>query len=559
MSTENRMGLVDLLKSKLVEKFKLKDKKIVSLGFPLNPLIKNTLFPSNYVEMNNRIVEERIGELQGSVVELHYQTIEEYSSLSSDDRQRVRNFVDRLKKLGFRFMIHFPFLHQKGDGIFNMDFAWLTVPKDHREKPLMQIMANEIFAREVPFETSTGFLRYCDFLGIKNVTIHATKPGTFLEGEDFEDFGQKIEALTTYIEDEQLNVEIAVETGGITLDQLTYLHDKYNTNVNLDTAHIFLDLAAIHPEMSHFKKNEMITDYFRTYRSFISQLHLTQSRNGTDEHRPISENGMIGCNADILKIIQKDFEKGKLYLAMIEAEIQEKDQEFIKEAVTRNYLGHGNSIINIFMGYPASGKSESAKTLQTLIGKTINSDEERIFYGDAMSQKDIVPETCKNKVYAELFDRLEYGIRSGYRELNIQASFSLKTRRDQLYSLLSGSTNEIFIWNFVRSEEDCRKRLDRRKKKKELEESQGNEFPPNILYDYELFTAFMTEEHTVFDEAEIPQALRARMHVVAYDTTKKTVKVTNPSLITKEAINLLTDNAVAKGYGHPKIQYSYFD
>lgn len=531
------------------------EKDIIQLGFPLNPQIKNTLFPDNYIITNNELIKKRTEEFRGSVIELHYQTINEFNELTKKDKSDARKFIKDLRKKDYRFMIHHPFLYQKGPEHFNMDFAWLTIPKNHK--------INNI--QELPLDVCKSFLEFSNYLDIRNITFHATKPIEvgknkellyLLDKEDFGDFSNKIEELTDYIHKKKLDVEIAVETGGITRANLIDLHMKYGTNINLDTAHLFLDLDAMyHDTMSNVKKDEATTIFFKENRNFIPQLHLTQFNKG-DEHLPINEKGRLNCNKDILRIIQNDYEtSGKDYLVMIESEIVDKDKEYVRNAISDvQYFGFGNAVVNVFMGAPASGKTKGAKALRRLVGKTTSSDAERKFYDEAMSQDYVVSEKYKDRVYNELFDGLSSKIKHGNPGSNIEATFNFKSRRARLYDLLMKyPTKDIYFWNFIRSEKDCKKRLEDRAKEKARAEATGKKFPENVLYSYSIYKGFTNKKNgderpSVFSMNEVPTILRDRIHVVNYDTSKQVISVDNPDNKTKKGVEKLVKYANKHGH-----------
>ncbi|PIN76992.1 hypothetical protein COV17_00055 [Candidatus Woesearchaeota archaeon CG10_big_fil_rev_8_21_14_0_10_36_11] len=319
---------------------------MLRLGFPVQPHIQNTLFPSNFLVANNRVLEQILRDrsrdsiLRGSTLELHYQTIEGFVGLDRKDKIDVRSIVNRLKRRGYQFMIHHPFLRQKGEGPFNMDFVWHTVPAQYRSDdgqegvPVTHIMDKLIYAEEVRLDLSKRFLEYCDFLGVRNVTIHVTKPGTVLAEEDFKDYSAKIGELVTYIQRQGLDVAIAVETGGITPNQLLRLNADHGTYINLDVAHFFLDLDTAHPGKFYQKKRRDVVDFFRDYREIIPQLHLTETHSG-DQHLPIHEKGILNpCNQSILQIMQDDLRNGKTYLAMVESEYNPRDAAYIRQVLS---------------------------------------------------------------------------------------------------------------------------------------------------------------------------------------------------------------------------------
>lgn len=544
------------------QQLEISDLDVISLGFPILPKMRNTLFPDNYLINNNRVLEKRKDDLtlRGSVLELHYQTVEEFNCLDRQDRKEIRAYVDDLKERGYRFMIHHPFLHQRGEGHLNMDFAWLTIPEKFKSG---KVFVTEIpyfkqknYAREVPLETTQEFLRYCDFLGVRNITFHATKPGEFLVGKDYQEYDDKIGELGGFIKKEGLDVAIAVETGGITIEQLVDLHQKHSVNVNLDTAHLFLDLDLLHPELSYFHINQKVADFFREHRDFIPQLHLTQTSGG-DAHDPISERGMLTwCNEEILRLMQDDFEEGKTFLAMVEATRTDRDRAYVKKVVKEDrenihYSGQGEAVVNIFMGYPVSGKSQAAKTLEEVIGPIVCSDEERIFHNRALSQDKVIPVSAKDRVYQELYDRLAWRVRRGHQS-NVEASFRLRSRRDSLYQLLTeNQAKDIYLWNFTRSEEDCQKRLDARVDSEE-------KFPPTVLVSHEIYQQFMypsngEEKPSHFNTQEVPEELRTNVHVVNYDTSRQEILVTNPDTRTKECVTKLVEYALREGYGSPRV------
>ena len=524
---------------------------IISLGFPINPKLKNTLFPNNYVLTNNLILEKKLDELQGCVLELHFQSMEDFTELYDDEKNELRDYVKFLKSKNFKFMIHHPFVTQTGKNFFEMDYSWLTVPNKYKsgENYASKIGGVKNYAWEMDINVSKQFLEFTDFLGIRNLTLHASKSGIFLDEKDFHDYKLKIEELVNFIQKKSLDVEIAVETGGITPEQLLELHDKYNTNINLDTAHMVLDLKALHHELSHFTINDQITKFFKKNHSFITQLHLNQTKIG-DQHLPINEDGIVTCNKDILRLINKYKESGQTFLAMIESRITDKDLIYIKHAISEvEYFGYGNAVANIVMGWPLSGKTTGSKVLHNMIGKVLASDEMRLFYVEAMSQEHVVPEEEKNRVYNDLLDRLGLMLKKGNPESNIEATFSLKSRRDRLFNILNKHLlKDVYIWNFTRNEDDTKKRIEKRAREKKKIEDNGEKYPENILADYNIYKEFMlkdtdNEKPTVFSIDEIPADLMPHVHVLTYNTSTQEMTKHNPDETLEKCAKLLAESA----------------
>ncbi len=559
--TANHDRHIEIVKEKLREKFDIND-EILSLGFPLNPKIKNTIFPNNYLITNNIIVDQKVHELTGSVIELHYQSLSDFTDLTTDEKKEVKEYVNNLRNLNYKFMTHLPFLKQKSEEYFDFDYTWLVVPNKYIEhnRFISKIGGKENYGIEIDLEIVKSFLEFSDFLDIEYATIHATKPGVVLNDSDFKIYKKKIKELIKFISDHSLSVKLAVETGGIMPKHLVELRREYGTMINLDTAHLVLDLEVMNPEMSYFNLNQVVTKFFKEHNDDIKQLHLTQTKLG-DQHRPINEEGIVSCNHDILRLIQKYTNSGKSFLTMIESEITSKDWEFVKKAVSDvQYYGYGNAIVNVFMGWPLSGKSSGSQTLESHIGPVISSDQERIYYREAISQNEVVPEKNKNRVYSELFDRLYWKISKGNPSSNIEATFTLKSRREKLFKILQKSYfADAYFWYFLRTEDDVKKRFRLREEMREQYKREGKEFPANILVDYEIYKNFMTdtgpdEKPTIFDVNEIPLDLKDKVHILIYDTSGQIITLYNADEYLREGSRMLTDHRTSLGEDAPVVK-----
>ncbi|MFC1504567.1 hypothetical protein ACFL6D_04045, partial [Spirochaetota bacterium] len=347
--------------------------------------------------------------------------------------------------------------------------------------------------------------------------------------------------------------------GGITPKQLLYLRSKLKININLDTAHLVLDLEKMFPAWSHFKINQYITKFFKHHHEYITQLHLTQTKVG-DQHRPINENGIVSCNKDILRLTKKYKEHGHSFLIMVESEIADKDKEYVRDALNDiQYFGYGNAVVNIILGWPLAGKSTASQILKGMIGPVTSSDTERLFYQEAISQNQVVPEEKKERVYEELLDRLSWSIQKGNPHSNIEATFALKSRRKKLFKILSKyDVKDIYIWNFERNEEDTKKRLAERAVNKQKLEKIGKEYPENVLYNYGIYLTFMeegkgSEKPTIFSRKEIPGKLKSKTHVVNYNTSDNVIKFFNPNEVTSKGIHLFKEYIAKNDHNDLKV------
>ncbi|MBT4935545.1 TIM barrel protein [Candidatus Woesearchaeota archaeon] len=309
------------------------DELILRLGFPILPGIRNTLFPDNYLLPNNMVLEDILAdrfddsELRGMTLELHYQTLSDFNELSMAEKIIIRKDVEKLRVKGYNFMIHHPFLHQRGSERYDMNFVLHTIPSEFD--------LGSIGAQEFEDGFSEKFLKYCAFLEIQNVTIHATKPRLSFDKREFEDYSSKIGKVADIAR--RLGVTIAIETGGITREQLVSLHSTHGTYINLDTAHLFLDLDTSSPGEFYQENRQAVVDFFRNRRKIIPQLHLTETHE-EDQHLPIYERGILGqCNRGILQIMNEDLhlKDHKRYLAMVESRYVPEDAEYVKEALSR--------------------------------------------------------------------------------------------------------------------------------------------------------------------------------------------------------------------------------
>lgn len=540
-------------------------RNLPTIGFPILPHKKNTLFPNNYLDFNNQLLAEREEELAciGRTLELHYQSVEEFESLSDDDKKEIKATVNRLRGRGFKFMIHHPFLYQKGDGVFNMDFAWHTVPQKYRDEGnfVCKIAKDNNLAREISMDVSKRFLDYCGFLGIENVTIHATKPVAkldyFFNEADFADYMAKMGELTDHIQRQGLPVKIGVETGGITLPQLLRLNKEVGTLINYDLAHYFLDLRVLQPELTNYERNVQVVKAFKENRRIIRQLHFTQAP-GWDAHQPIHKKGPLSVgNIGVLSVMQDDLANlGKDYLAMVESAYSNLDAEVVKHDLDGKtiFLGAGEATVNVIFGNSASGNSTTTSVLEDKIGRVFCSNHERVHIKGAMSPDTVVPESEKEKVYQELYARLKVGLKIGDPRTNIEATFHLRSRRDAVYQLLrEHPAKEVYLWHQTCSEEDRKKRLDARARERKFVVDQKGEYPSNVLTSFDLYQQYMNpdsgEKPTPFSPSEVPLDLRERVHVVTYDTSKSTLKIVNPDDTTRAGVAKLIVNARDKGYG----------
>lgn len=543
----------------------------VRIGCPIPPpgVLHNTLFPGDFLIANQqKIAQGKIGK-PGMVLELHYQTLDEFQSMTRAQWNEVRDFVVGMRRKGYTFMIHFPFLIQKGEGPFNMDYAWLTVPESMRAAAtyVSRVNGSTNFAREVSLDLAKEFLQYADHINVPNITFHATKPGTFLLGQDFEDFSSKVGELAYHARRQDLCVKIAIETGGVTPSQLLRLNQEHGTGINLDTAHLFLDLDMQHPEWCFARINQEIVKFFEENHHIIPQLHFTQTTAAKDAHLPIHEAGVMECNKEIIQIMQEQLErKGKTFLAMVESFLSEQDQLMVyKAAHTPRYYGEGNSEVHILMGLPTAGKSHGAITLRPLIGQTLESDKVRTLIPGTMSQTRKVSQADRKRVYDELHFRLEERIKRGYPVCSIEATYGPMSWRHELFAKLDDLPSKgVYIWNFVRSEESCESRLDQRLA---VKIERGDQFPPNILYDKNIYRMAFRETKpgeepaTAFSSSEIAHGpwnrLRGSVHIIEYDTSAQKITVFNPDDTCQRGVELLVARAKKEGWGEPQTEGIY--
>ena len=246
---------------------------------------------------------------------------------------------------------------------------------------------------------------------------------------------------------------------------------------------------------------------------------------------------------------------------MVETEITSKNWEYVKKTVSDvEYFGHGKAVVNVVMGWPLSGKTTGSKVLKSLIGPVISSDRERIYYKEAISQNEALPEKNKNRVYSELLDRLYWKISKGSPSSNIEATFTLKSRREKLFSILSQAAfADAYFWCFLRTEEDVEKRIKLREAEKERCIKRGEAFPANILVDYGIYREFMAgagddEKPSLFDAGEVPNALKNKVHILVYDTSRQDIRLYNPDGFLRDGARMLSESRTRIGEAAPSVK-----
>lgn len=274
------------------------------IGFPDNPLSRTQrLFPDNYmVSQNGGIASLRRRSPHASLIELHFQLCEEIPA-SAAPLKTLKDYVKRARSLGYSLIAHAPFLVDKNKRghpymPLNFDFVWPVVPTAYTRKPIAMIEDIEVRVLKAPQSCYLRLFRVLEGLGITTCTIHVGRPALRFSKSDW----RKALAFLKWASHTAAkhNITLAVETGGVKEKELRDVV-RCGCGVNLDTAHLFLDL--MHDGKSAREANAGVLRAARRLMPHIRVLHLCQTLAGKDAHLDLlDKRGVITVNDAIVKI-----------------------------------------------------------------------------------------------------------------------------------------------------------------------------------------------------------------------------------------------------------------
>ncbi len=519
-----------------------------SIGFPTNIFSETIhLFPKNYLIDLRNVLEHIHG---GHVENPHFQLAREVPEIGSKGHDELISYVKMLKEKGIDSTAHAFFLfdktpqnklkgYEKGDNrfYFNFDFSWLVVPKEFKEKP---VVGDSIYAREADINDVKKTIDLVAQSGINVLTTHVTKPGVFLSGGDWGRYCDKIGELLGYISKNNYNIDLAVETGGITKIQLLNLKKIYGSQrlkFNLDTAHLVLDemelmkregvenIEAKLPEI-----NRDVRDFFTSNTDIIKVCHLTQTALYADLHLGILEDGILSCNEEIIHLCSEQVKKGNKIYCMVESEATLEDigiarmiidNEKIPEITKRE----GGKDLIVVMGNSNTGKSSTAKTIEeSLEGyKRYATDDIREMYArEAFSFVNVVPEDVKEIVYDEMHRQARNRLDNGYSAI-IEGTYHIRNRRDNLKNMIEETdVNNVYIVHTIcEDDKEIKKRIGKRKQTLSDSVNDGGHLPLHLA-DFNIWEKVYKDNGEAVRYTEFRKA-----HIIKYDTANNNITLMN--------------------------------
>ena len=555
------------------------------VGFPVNEFTQSErLFDSLYFINCKGGLEKWGNSIKGGFLEQHFQQFSEVSALadSPDTKERFKYQMSVYRRRGLEVIMHTPFVrgHEPEpikQEFLEFDFEWLVVPKEYRDKPVKDFyMQNngdkkhiQMSGLEAKLEDVKQTIDLASDAGIEVLTMHVTAPGIFLDHEDMVRYADKICELSDYIQDGEKNVTLAIETGGITPNNLVWLYDRvkektgYEIAFNLDTAHLLLDLMEIEKEklkdeeeefakkqvMSKLPKlNQRIVDFYKMHKDKIKVLHLTQTSPWVDLHSGIEDSlGILSCNEELIRRVNRDYEenRNKRYL-MIESEpTKEGLLHFVKAKkgeINGDRKPGKNESLMMFMGRPCNGKSGA---LDILTEAGYISDDASVLRTDVLREKykqeafsmtGWVSREQRQIVYDECFRRAELALRLK-QGTAFDATFDQRENRKKVYELAQANeVRDLYVFEFYCKKDEALERLRMRHQSLTKAEETGI-FPEGRLCmrktkHYHKFDAVFED----FDvEKEFINSNGLEMHVMRVDTTTgvNSIELYNPDQKTR--------------------------
>ncbi len=482
-------------------------------------------------------LDSKIREFNGLLggVEVHFQTFDEIA-LEGQEYDTIQAYVQKAKENDIDLMMHAPFIVDRdpeNGKLFNFDFKWFVVPNEYQEqadgtqKPIVASPDGSVIlnARETDSFEMYDTIQLADKLGINLLTVHVTKPEVMLNDKEWAQYDEYISDLVHFIHTTNSNVDLCVETGGATWDQLLSLNKKYGTLINMDTAHYFLDM--MHLGMTAEEANKDTVTKFKQYRDIIGQVHLTQTVKGQDLHKGIYEEGALTCNEEIIRIISEDQLQGLDKLCMVESKADIENFYQVAKAL-RHSDDETEKFLVISMGLPATGKSTTLNLIQKVLGvDVLESDAIRDEYeNQQFSFVTMNPEKDKDVVYDEMNERAEKRFAHGTGVI-MDATYHLKDRREKIKGLLEqNDVEELYIFELESDEKDIENRFNLRKNQINHAKAEGKSIPKKV-HELEIYKNLEAAAEP-FELAEFPNA-----HVVHYNTSTRTIDVYNSDFTTE--------------------------
>lgn len=534
-------------------------KKSSKPGFPINRWTKSEeLFTpedkksSGLYFLNKQGGLDRWAQHIGHV-EQHFQQFSEVQDVY------IAEFVaeiDAYRKRGLDVTMHTPFLKPHiPEGYLEFDFEWLVVPSQVIGKPVKRLNigqngdSREIIWRalEAKMADIKGTIDLASAAGIKDLTMHATYPGVFMNEEDFATYTERVAGLAHYIKDNDKGVNLAIETGGITPAQMVKLREDvlnktgYALNFNLDTAHLMCDLLEVivgNLNMSDAEARQKVSDSVHTIlpslnqrildideenEDSISVMHLTQTGLFYDFHDGIEDPlGILTCNE---KLIHRRGDRHIMIESKPTLEGIAHYQAALQGADTRA-VGKDNSLM-LFMGRPCNGKSQAIDILRKagfIDGNIIRTDQLRESFEQAFSMSDWVGREFRQVVYQEVFRRADASLKLK-RGTVIDATNDQRSNRERSYQLAkSNNVDDVYVLSFYCGKDEARDRIANRhavlKATAETGIMSSNRLCMRNMEHYDRFDAefedFSMDELSKYD---------LNVHVIEVDTSKGVNKI----------------------------------
>ncbi len=569
-------------------------------GFPTNEFsLSQGIFGDLYFLSHKGGLDEWGGLIAGGFLEQHFQqTSEIYALLDSQDRKT--EFLDTIKKYreeGLGVIAHCPFVksHEaepEKQKFLDFDFEWIAIPEEYRDKPVKKFPLPEngnprivqMNGLEVKISDLKRTIDLVSEAGIEYLTTHVTAPGIFLKGKSWQEYVSRICELAEYIQKENKNVKLAIETGGIMQFNELFSQVKertgYEVCFNLDTAHLLLDLMHIEKnklmnrskpaneeknDVEEIKKivegrlpklNKKVIDFYKRNKDKIKVIHLTQTAPWVDMHEGIEDGlGILSCNEEIIRLANENYRKkgDKKYL-MIESEPSRKGiLHFIKakhgEVTGKRAIGN-NETLFMLMGLPASGKSNALEILQAAefeiitekMGIIRTDDLRRKYLEEAYSVSEWVGRESRQLVYDEGFRRehLALELKQG---AVYDATFDQRENRERAVEIAkSCDVKDVYILHFECSTEEAKKRItDRNQRIAELEKKEMIVAGSLTMKDPEKYDRFKAEYEKINFAGEFESENGMKVHAIAVDTTAgiNTIKILNPDQKTWAIVDAL--------------------